>query len=132
LQGKGVKSKDVRARKNGSRVRPTEKTTDSLPKILRLAAHSGSLQGQRVRCGKANCKCARGQLHEGYYYFFLWTGAGLLKLYVRRKDVPTVRAVIAERRRRQRAWRAELNEARAILLRMRSSAGEWVYEQTGI
>jgi hypothetical protein len=40
------------------------------------------------------------------------------KLYVRRADVPVVRAVIAERRRRRSAWRAELNEARALLRRM--------------
>jgi len=43
------------------------------------------------------------------------------KLYVRRADVPVVRAVIAERRRRQSAWRSELNEAWAILRRMMSA-----------
>lgn len=95
-----------------------------MPKILRLAARSGSLQVQRVRCGKANCRCARGQLHEGYYYLYLWSTAGPSKLYVRRKDVAAVRAVTEARRKRQRAWRAELNEARAFLRRlMRSAVG---------
>jgi hypothetical protein len=93
-----------------------------LPKILRLAGGGGSLQRQRVRCGKLNCRCARGKLHEGYYYFFLWTPRGLSKFYVRREDVPAVRAVIEARRGRRRAWRVELNEARAFRRRMMSAA----------
>ena len=89
---------------------------------MRVAACGGSLQAQRVKCGKANCRCMRGELHEGYYYLFLSSPAGLSKLYVRRRDVPAVRAVIAERLRRRRAWRAELEEARAFLRRLMSDA----------
>ena len=114
-------SKDVRARKNASGKGTPQKLADSLPKIIALARRSGSLQRQRVRCGKPNCKCARGEFHEGYY-LFLSSRAGLSKLYVRRADVPAVRAVIAERRRAARAWRSELNEARAFLRRMMSDA----------
>lgn len=102
-------------RENAPRGSAAKKSTDSLPKILRLARRGGSLQRQRVRCGKPNCRCARGQLHEGYYYFFMPTPAGLAKFYVRRGDVPAVRAVIAERVRRRRAWRAELEGARYLL-----------------
>lgn len=68
-----------------------------LPKILRLAGGKGSLHTQRVRCGKANCKCARGDLHEGYHYFFSRIGGRQFKVYVRREDVPAVRAVIQAR-----------------------------------
>ena len=71
-----------------------------------------------MRCGRPNCRYARGRPHEGYYYLFLSTPAGVSKLYVRRANVPAVRAVIAERRRRQRAWWAEFNEVRALLRRM--------------
>ena len=113
--------KDVRPRENSSRKGASKKTADSLPKILRLAGSGGSLQAQRVRCGKPNCRCARGELHEGYYYFFLRTPAGLHKFYVRRADVPAVCAAIAERRQSRRAWRAELDEARAVLRRMMSA-----------
>ncbi len=115
------KAKDVTPRENASRIGASKKTADSLPKILRLVGSKGSLQVQRVRCGKSNCRCAHGQLHEGYYYF-LWTTTGMLKFYVRREDVPTVRTVIAERVRRRRAWRAELNDAQAFLRRMMSAA----------
>jgi len=116
------KVKDVTSRKNGSREDAAKKSADSLPKILRLAGSSGSLHVQSVRCGKANCKCASGELHEGYYYFFVQAHTRLLKFYVRRADAPAVRAVIAERRRRQRLWRNELNEARTFLRRMMSAA----------
>jgi hypothetical protein len=116
------KTKDVKSHENASGKAVPKKSADSLPKILRLAGRGGSLQTQRVRCGKPNCRCARGQLHEGYHYLFLSTPAGASKLYVRRRDVAAVRAVIVERRRRSRAWRSELNEARAFLRRMMSAA----------
>ncbi len=118
LRPPSAKSKDVRARENASRVRPKEKRVDSLPKILAFAAGSGSLQSQRVRCGKANCRCARGELHEGYYYLYLPPSAGLSKVYVRRKDVPLVREVIEGRKRKAAAFRNELARARALLRRM--------------
>jgi len=61
---------------------------------------------------------------DNVYYFFLPTHTGLRKFYVRRADVSTVRAVIDARVRRRRAWRAELNEARAFLRLMMSNAVE--------
>jgi hypothetical protein len=41
---------------------------------------SGAVHGQYVRCGKPNCKCASGELHDPYYYRFWreWDG----KLYM--------------------------------------------------
>ena len=122
LRSRGAKSKDVTARKNGSRKGALKKSADSLPKILAMARHNGSLQQQWVRCGKTKCRCARGQLHGPYAYFFVAMSGGLAKSYVRRKDVPLVRAVIAERRRQAQAFRAEMNEARAFLRRMMSAA----------
>jgi hypothetical protein len=118
------KAKDVKANEKASHERAQKKSADSLPKILHLAERGGSLQAQRVRCGKPNCRCARGQLHEGYYYLFLSTPVGVSKLYVKRKDVPIVRAVIAERQRRSRAWRVKLNEARALLREIMSATIE--------
>jgi hypothetical protein len=109
------KSKDVMPCENASRGGAEKKSADSLPKILRLARRGGSLQRQRVKCGKPGCKCSRGELHDGYYYFFMPTPAGLAKFYVRREDVPAVRAVIAERVNRRRMWRAELEGARNLL-----------------
>lgn len=115
------KLKDVTPAKSGPREDNQKKTADSLPKILRLAGRSGSLQRQRVRCGKVNCKCSRGELHEGYYFFY-WTHTRLLKFYVRRRDVENVAETIGMRRRRQAAFRSEMNEAGAFLRRMMSAA----------
>lgn len=116
------KSKDVTPQENVSRGRASKNSAEMLPKILSIAARKGSLQTQRVRCGKAICKCARGELHEGYHYFF-WRIAGRqMKWYVRREDVAAVRAVIEARGRRRAAWRSEINEARAFLRRLMSDA----------
>jgi hypothetical protein len=118
------KSKDVKPGKNASRGRALKKSAEMLPKILRLAGANGSLQAQRVRCGKANCRCARGELHEGYHYFFSRVGGQQFKIYVRRADVPAVRAVIQARTVQRTRWRSELNEARAFLRRlMRDAVG---------
>lgn len=117
------KSKDVTSSENVSPVSEVKKTADSLPKILRLASGKGSLQLQRVRCGKANCKCSRGELHQGHY-FFLSSAGRLRKFYVRQQYVPIVREVIAQRKIRNAAFRAELREAKAFLQRMMSSV--WI------
>lgn len=122
LQTQSEKSKDVRPRENASRGRAQKKRADSLPKILALAAGAGTLQTQRVRCGKANCRCARGELHEGYYYLYLPPSAGLSKVYVRRADVPIVRKAIEARKRRAAAFHNELSQARAFLRRMMRDA----------
>ena len=105
-----------------SRARASKKSAGMLPKILRLAGSSGSLQTQRVRCGKANCRCARGESHEGYYYFFSRVGGRQFKVYVRRAGVPAVREVIRARAVRRARWRSELNEARAFLRRLTREA----------
>lgn len=117
LPKKTAKSKDVRALNNPSPGSGAKNSADSLPKILTLAGRSGSLHRQRVRCGKINCKCTRGALHEAYYFFY-WMHTRTLKLYVRRADVETVMAAITARRRRRAALRSEMDEARAFLRRM--------------
>ena len=122
LRAQGAKAKDVTPRKNASRKGAQKKAADFLPKILAMARHNGSLQQQWVRCGKTNCRCASGQLHGPYVYFFMSMSGHLTKSYVRRKDVPLVRAVIAERQRQAQAFRAEMNAARAFLRRMMSAA----------
>jgi hypothetical protein len=61
-------------------------------------------------------------LHDGYHYFFTRIGGRQFKVYVRREDVPAVRAVIRARAVRRAQWRSELSEARAFLHRMMSAA----------
>ena len=118
----GRKSKDVTPRENASRGRASEKSAEMLPKILSLAVRKGSLQTQRVKCGKANCKCAHGALHDGYHYFFTRLAGRQFKVYVRRADVAVVEAVIAERAKRRSQWRTEYAQARGFLRRLMSEA----------
>ena len=45
-----------------------ESSRQILKKIRRIGpVVRGSLVKNRIRCGKPNCKCARGELHTAYY-----------------------------------------------------------------
>jgi hypothetical protein len=57
----------------------------------------GVVCAQRVRCGKANCRCAEGQRHLAYYRFWR-EGGRLRKRYVPRADLERVRAACQARR----------------------------------
>jgi hypothetical protein len=62
----------------------------------------GAVCQQRVRCGKPNCRCSRGELHVAFYRFWR-EGGRLRKAYVRRIDLETTRAACAKwREQRER------------------------------
>ena len=60
----------------------------------------GSLHAVYVRCGAAGCKCRRGALHGPYWRHQWRAGGQTYRRYVRRADVPGVRAALA-------AWREQ-------------------------
>lgn len=87
---------------------------------------NGGLYLQRVRCGKSNCKCGRGETHAAYY-FFTRRGGKLIKTYVRKSEVETF-AEIINRANAERAQRRESSHSsRQLLKRLRESIRE--YEQ---
>jgi hypothetical protein len=53
---------------------------------------------QWVRCGRRNCRCARGELHGPFFYRFWREGGKLKKQYVRAVDLQEVRARCEARR----------------------------------
>ncbi len=61
------------------------KTVKMLPKTA-SEIQNGGLYLQRVRCGKQNCKCARGESHTAYY-FFTRRGRKLTKFYIRKSEL---------------------------------------------
>ena len=61
------------------------KNRKMLPKTA-AEIHNGGLYLQRVRCGKSNCKCAKGEYHTAYYFFTRVAGK-LTKTYIRRSEV---------------------------------------------
>ena len=89
---------------------------------------NGAVCAQYKRCGKANCRCALGELHGPYFYRFQWYEGRVVKEYVRLSDVEEVRAACA----RYRAMQDELREGRrhfhALLSQLRSALGGLSYE----
>lgn len=78
------------------------KTENLLPKML-----PGSVHAQYVRCGKATCKCARGQLHGAYYYYFVRAGGKLTKRYLKAHEVEQIRDACLARREDEKVQRAQ-------------------------
>lgn len=77
------------------------KTKNLLPKML-----PGSVHQQFVRCGKATCKCAGGELHGPYYYHFVRAAGKLTKRYLKAHEVEQMRTACL-------AWQEELRARRA-------------------
>jgi hypothetical protein len=55
----------------------------------------GALHHQLRRCGKAECRCARGELHGPYVYLSVRTGARSRLLYVSAEVVEAVTRRVA-------------------------------------
>ena len=96
------------------------KTGDSIPKTL-----PGAVCAQMVRCGKANCKCARGELHGPYFYHFRRTNGVLTKRYVKAGDVPALRAACEARRRQERLKRGRDQLSRRQLATLLEMLRKW-------
>jgi hypothetical protein len=94
-----------------------ERALEPLPKTL-----PGTVCAQWVRCGRPNCRCARGQLHGPYAYHFVRQGGRLRKRYVRQDEAGGVRAACQARQRRRRElaeWRGCLGQLAAQLREVR-------------
>ena len=74
---------------------------EALPKIMK-----GSVHTQFVRCGKQNCRCARGELHGPYFYHYFRDGAVLSKRYLKASEVEEVRAACLARQKNEQQRRA--------------------------
>ena len=76
-----------------------------------LARMAGTVHVQRRVCGRATCRCRRGERHASYY-LFTREGGRLRKRYVKASEVKAVRAACDERRLRERIRRAVVQSAR--------------------
>jgi hypothetical protein len=84
-------------------------STETLPKTL-----PGTVCAQWKRCGKAGCRCARGQLHGPYFARFWRENGRLRKAYVRKGDVEDVRGRCVARRQSLSACRAAMQDLREM------------------
>lgn len=96
------------------------KSVKMLPKTTK-EIQNGGIYAQAVKCGKANCKCSRGNAHTAYY-FFTRHNDKLVKIYVRKAEVENfsrlVELALAERKARRRTSKATfelLREFRQVL-----------------
>lgn len=73
----------------------------------------GCLSASLQRCGKASCRCGRGDLHGPYWSRFWREGGRRRREHVRAQDLEQVRAAVALWRRLHppaRTLRAQLGE----------------------
>ncbi|MBX3291573.1 MAG: hypothetical protein KF881_01635 [Acidobacteria bacterium] len=68
-----------------------------LPKKNDLITNGGVYR-QMVRCGKANCRCTKGQMHEAHYFITRRYGRQR-KLYIPKAKLEEVLEAVRESRR---------------------------------
>jgi hypothetical protein len=95
-----------------------KKSANPLPKTL-----AGAVCAQSVRCGKVNCRCAKGQPHTAYYRF--WRDGGRLrKAYVPRQELEQVREACQARRRERLKMAESMAEWRRLVSLLREQEGQ--------
>lgn len=92
------------------------KNQNSAIKTLR-----GFVATVRVRCGKSNCRCARGDRHTAYYIVSYMSGVRFRK-YLRRDQLAEVRAACKAHRDLQAQLRAGRAEYKELLAQTRKLA----------
>ena len=90
-----------------------------LPKML-----DGAVCAQYKRCGKPNCRCARGRLHGPYFYRFRWRAGRVTKVYVPLAKVEEVRAACARYREHTAAVRASDAHVKWLLATIKAKLKE--------
>lgn len=78
------------------------KSENLLPKII-----PGSVHRQYIRCGKSSCKCARGELHGAYFYYFTRINGKLTKRYLKASEVESFQAACRAHREQAKARRLQ-------------------------
>ena len=84
----------------------------------------GSVAAHRGRCGRANCKCARGELHGPYYKRYWIENGQRRKVYVRKSDASAVRAACDAYRSERRLLRLERQVVAAQVRRLLGPIGQ--------
>ena len=87
----------------------------------KIEAIRGDVNARFVRCGKANCKCAKGDLHGPYYVYRVRTYGKRHSKYIRKRDVLGVKLAVEQGRAERKRQRRELQEAIKALRSLRSN-----------
>lgn len=104
------------------------KTQKVLPKMM-----PGTVHTQFVRCGKSNCKCARGELHGAYYYHFVRVGGRLRKRYLKASEIEETQIACFQRQSQEKAeWeqsRIFWNKFRDLRSSLRETRSFYPYKE---
>lgn len=93
------------------------KTKNSNPAI-KTDLICGFIQKQKIRCGKLNCKCSKGEYHLAYYHVW-YTNGQRFRRYIRKSEVENVRIACQNHRDLQARIRAGRAEYKQIIVRGR-------------
>jgi hypothetical protein len=100
------------------------KSREMLPKTTDEIANGG-LYRQAVRCGKDQCRCASGVLHEGYFYFIRRVGGRLRKTYVPKDQVVEFAKLVKEARSSRGSQRMIRRSSSELLAEMKGRLREY-------
>ncbi len=89
-----------------------------LPKTA-IEITNGGVYEQSVRCGKSNCRCAKGRLHRGFYYYFTRVNGRLRKTYIPKKFVEELTTLVAAARATRTNDRSVLEKNREAFREMK-------------
>ncbi len=95
------------------------KTQTVLPKMM-----TGTVHTQYVRCGKQNCKCARGELHGAYFYHFVRVGGKLRKRYLKAVEVEKIKESCALRQQQEKRRRDDSKTVWNLIRQIRENLRE--------
>jgi len=95
------------------------KSEKVLPKTMSQITNGG-VYAQRVRCGKSNCKCARGETHTGFYFYTRRNGK-LIKFYIRKAEVAGFSRLVKQATTEARARRQSAKDSVELLKTFRVS-----------
>jgi hypothetical protein len=87
-------------------VKRNTKNSKRFPKIPSEGILPGSIHATYARCGKLNCKCARGEPHGPYYHRYYRIGDRIEKEYIPLGHLDAVRSACDRHRELQSEIRA--------------------------
>lgn len=100
------------------------KTSKPFPKIPPGGLLNGAVCASYAKCGKPNCKCARGSLHGPYYHRYQWHEGRVVKEYIQLSQVEEVRAACARYRDLQADLRADSQRFKSLLSTLKANLKE--------
>ena len=118
------RKKDTTSRRRKER-EPETNSADLLHKIEPLP---GALCAQYMRCGKANCKCSKGDLHGPYFVRFWYEHGRQRKEYIKKNELLSVKAAIAARKQEEAELKdfiRNLNGASALIRKYYQIVSRW-------